>query len=113
MRDLADRILDNGHLTHRAGGAGVRGRSVMVNLAESPLAWLAARGHVSARQGEAGERLRADYEMAGLGPRVTMRWDAARARGGGAVRTRRLIPPSPELPRNDASMQRWPKSGRG
>jgi hypothetical protein len=50
-------------------------RSVTVNLAESPLGWLHARGLVSARQYDAGERLRADWTMAQLGPRVTMRWD--------------------------------------
>lgn len=52
-------------------------RSVTVNLAESPLGWLRARGLVSARQYEAGEKLRADWERAALGPRVTMRWDAS------------------------------------
>lgn len=60
-----------------AGGAGRPARSVTVNMAESPLGWLKARGLVSSRQFDAGERLRADWEMAGLGPRVTMRWDAA------------------------------------
>lgn len=54
-----------------------RARSVTVNLKESPLAWLKARDMVSARQFEAGERLRHDWERAGLGPRVTMAWDAA------------------------------------
>lgn len=73
-----------------AGGRGSRVRSVTVNLAESPLGWLLARGMVSARQFEAGERLRGDWTVAGLGPRVTMRWDAApqsrTARGpGGAM----------------------------
>jgi hypothetical protein len=53
------------------------GRSVTVNLAESPLGWLKARGLVSERQHDAGERLRGDWTIAGLGPRVTMRWDAA------------------------------------
>jgi hypothetical protein len=52
-----------------------------VNLGESPLDWLRARGHVDPRQYEAGERLRADYEMASLGPRVTMRWDPAPRQG--------------------------------
>lgn len=52
-------------------------RSVTVNLMESPLGWLKARGLVSERQFDAGERLRDDWTMAGLGPRVTMRWDAA------------------------------------
>lgn len=67
MRELVERTIEEG------GGR----RRVQVNQAESPMAWLAARGHVSVRQLEAGERLRADYEMAALGPRVTMRWDAA------------------------------------
>src|SRR5687768_12254261 len=31
------------------------GRSVTVNAAESPLGWLRSRGHVSARQYDAGE----------------------------------------------------------
>lgn len=52
-------------------------RSVTVNLAESPLGWLHARSLVSTRQFDAGERLRADWTLAQLGPRVTMRWDAA------------------------------------
>lgn len=60
-------------------------RHVTVNVAESPLAWLAARGHLNDAQLRAGERLRADYERAGLAARVTMRWDAAppgKSRGG-------------------------------
>lgn len=52
--------------------------SVTVNLAESPLTWLHARGHLTDRQFDAGERLRADYERAQLSPSVTMRWDAVR-----------------------------------
>jgi hypothetical protein len=58
-----------------------------VNLAESPLGWLFARGHVSRRQFEAGERLRGDWERGQLGQRVTMAWDSApvsRSRGGAA-----------------------------
>jgi Domain of unknown function (DUF6456) len=54
----------------------VSGWTFVVNVAESPLSWLRARNLVDARQFEAGERLRADYEMASLGPSVTMRWDA-------------------------------------
>lgn len=60
-------------------------RTVTVNLAESPLGWLHARGYLSDRQLLAGEKLRGDYEAAALGPRVTMRWDAApvaKRRGG-------------------------------
>nr|WP_081987860.1 DUF6456 domain-containing protein [Sphingomonas sp. 37zxx] len=49
-------------------------RSVQVNIAESPLSWLRARGLIDERHYAAGERLRGDYETASLGPRVTMRW---------------------------------------
>jgi len=62
-------------------------RSVTVNLTESPLGWLFARGHVSRRQFDAGERLRVDWERGQLAARVTMTWDAApvaRSRGGSA-----------------------------
>lgn len=72
MRNLAERKLDGG-------------RSVTVNLAESPLGWLASRGLATARQVEAGERLRADYETAGLGPRVTMRWSSRVDGAGGGL----------------------------
>jgi hypothetical protein len=63
-------------------------RSVTINAAESPLGWLLARGLVSQRQYDAGERLRSDWERAQLAPRVTMAWDAApvaRGRGGSAT----------------------------
>ena len=62
-------------------------RSVTVNLAESPLGWLYARGHISRRQFDAGEKLRFDWERGQLGGRVTMSWDAApvaRGRSGRA-----------------------------
>ena len=67
------------------GAVGRPGRSVTVNLTESPLGWLYSRGFVSRRQFDAGERLRGDWERAQLAPRVTMAWDAApvsRGRGG-------------------------------
>ena len=79
MRELVERGLDECG-TMRARGT--TRRSVTVNLRESPLGWLAARGLVTPRQLEAGERLRADYERAQLAPSVTMRW-AARVDGGG------------------------------
>ncbi len=61
-----------------AGTRGVRhARSVTVNLAESPLGWLRARGLVSERQFAAGEALRGDWELGSLEPSVTMRWDAS------------------------------------
>lgn len=72
----------------RAPGSGRRAaRSVTVNLAESPLGWLFARGHLDRRQFDAGERLRLDFERAQLSTNVTMAWDAApvaRGRGGAA-----------------------------
>ncbi|MEO5640278.1 MAG: DUF6456 domain-containing protein [Sphingomicrobium sp.] len=64
------------------------GRTVSVNLAESPLGWLFAHGHLSLRHFEAGERLRADWERSALDPRVTMSWDGApiaRGRGDSAA----------------------------
>ena len=54
----------------------VGGRQVTINLAESPLGWLRARGMIDARQFDAGETLRSDYERAALAPQVTMRWTA-------------------------------------
>lgn len=67
----------------RQPGVGPRRRSVTVNLAESPLMWLHAHGHLEERLFDAGERLRADYERAQLAPGVTMRWDPVRIRGSG------------------------------
>mgnify|MGYP000185604498 CR=1 FL=1 len=77
QRRLAERELTEAGPRRRGGARGAR-RSVTVNLAESPLGWLHARGHLSARLFDAGERLRADYERAGLAPSLTMRWDPDR-----------------------------------
>ncbi len=63
----------------RGASGGRLARSVTVNLAESPLGWLLARGLVTQRQFEAGERLRWDWEQAQLEPSITMKWDAAPA----------------------------------
>lgn len=86
-RLLAERTLP---VAEAVGGAVAEpkraaARRVTVNLAESPLGWLKSRGLVDARQYEAGERLRADWEVAGLGPRVTMRWESGSAATGGAL----------------------------
>ncbi len=77
-RLLADRALpQDGEDRHNREPKRTRARSVTVNLSESPLCWLHARGHLSDRQFDAGEKLRADWERANLAPRITMRWDAA------------------------------------
>ncbi|MGN6375336.1 MAG: DUF6456 domain-containing protein [Sphingomonas sp.] len=96
MRQLAERGIDERGVIRDDGGSARRHRSVTVNLAESPLSWLKARGKVDARQVEAGEQLRADYEMAVLGPRVTMRWDAAPG-GRGAGAPERLDPTTAQI----------------
>ncbi len=65
-----DDVADPARPPHRAP------RRVAVNVAESPLAWLASRRMIDARQHAAGERLRRDFEAAELSSRTTMRWDA-------------------------------------
>lgn len=65
------------------GPARKGGRSVTVNLAESPMTWLHARGHLSDVQFAAGECLRRDFERAQLAPGMTMRWDPVRIQGSG------------------------------
>ena len=79
-RHLVERELTSEGPSQRPPRRG--GRSVTVNLAESPLTWLHARGLLSDRQYDAGERLRADWERAQLSQRLTMRWDAVRIKGG-------------------------------
>lgn len=78
MRDLVEQGVEG-------TGTRPRGRTVTVNRRESPLSWLAARGLVTRRQSEAGERLRADYERAQLAASVTMRWEPRVDGGGGAA----------------------------
>ena len=81
QRELVERELtDVG--PKRSGSALGKKRTVTVNLCESPLGWLHARGHLDNRQFDAGERLRADYEAAQLAPSITMRWDPVRVDGG-------------------------------
>ncbi|WP_120717570.1 DUF6456 domain-containing protein [Tsuneonella amylolytica] len=82
MRELVERELTP-EGPRRCGGVGKGGRSVTVNLAGSPIAWLHARGHLDDRLFDAGERLRADYERAQMAPSVTMRWDPVRVRTTG------------------------------
>src|SRR6478672_9084256 len=86
-RLLGELSIEFGIMSEAEGRPGRRMRSVTVNAAESPLGWLFARGMLSRRQYDAGERLRWDWERAQLAPRVTMAWDAApvaRSRGPAA-----------------------------
>ncbi|MDE1915126.1 MAG: hypothetical protein KGJ57_06850 [Sphingomonadales bacterium] len=79
-RELVERNVD-GEGEKRSSTRGPR-RTVTVNLAESPLTWLHARGHLSDRELAAGEQLRRDYEAAQLSPGITMRWEPVRIKGG-------------------------------
>ena len=76
-RLLSERAIERGIASERESSGRRTTRSVTVNAAESPLGWLYARGLVSRRQYDAGERLRCDWERAQLAPRVTMKWDGA------------------------------------
>jgi hypothetical protein len=66
-------------------GTGGQPHLVMVNDAESPLAWLAKRKDksgtalITPQQVAAGERLRADYTYAAMTPRMTARYDPSPA----------------------------------
>ncbi|WP_298398595.1 DUF6456 domain-containing protein [Sphingobium sp.] len=96
------------HVEQMIEGPDGRPQRVMVNLGESPLSWLHARGHLSDRHFVAGDLLRADWEKAGLGARVTMCWDAAPRSGGRRGPERRADPTVAQLSareRFDAAMQ--------
>lgn len=83
-RELVERELTAEGPRRRPAGDGRRAvRTVTVNLAESPLAWLHARGHLSDRLFDAGEALRRDYEAAQLSASITMRWDPVRVKSTG------------------------------
>lgn len=68
---------------------------IRVNVAESPLAWLASRPgpggvpFLSRRELEAGERLREDFERAQMGPRVAQNWDRFLTAGTSGARGNR------------------------
>jgi hypothetical protein len=84
MRELVERELTPEGPRRGRGIKGARpSRTVTVNLAESPLMWLHARGHLSDRLLDAGEKLRADYERSQLSASVTMRWDPVRVKSTG------------------------------
>ena len=82
----------------RKAGIGKSRRSVTVNLAESPIAWLHARGHLDDRLFDAGEALRSDYERAQMAPSLTMRWDPVRLdSGSGGRRDEGLSPTEKQI----------------
>jgi hypothetical protein len=91
-RLLTERSIDDGVAGAAPSPRSRAIRSVTVNAAESPLGWLFARGLVTRRQYEAGERLRGDWERAQLAPRVTMVWDA-----GSVAHGRGASAPEPDL----------------
>ncbi len=58
MHEGSGRLLVEQEIGERSAAGKARpSRSVMINLAESPLGWLKARGHISQRQYDAGEQL--------------------------------------------------------
>jgi hypothetical protein len=84
---------------------------VSVNLTESPLGWLRnrrdtkGRAYLDERHVQAGERLRADFELAALPPKVTAQW------GGQAVsRGKRAHREATMTDRQLAARQRFHKA---
>jgi hypothetical protein len=88
-------------------GGGRGARAVTVNLAESPVSWLHARGHLSDREFAAGEQLRRDFEAAQLAPGISMRWDGVR------VKVALTAACTPANVRSRQSPLRWRGGGRG
>lgn len=87
-RDEGQRFGDQHRLVrHPTRPARRSGAGPVVNEAESPLGWLRSRRDksgeplISEAQYEAGERLRVDFTVGQLSPRVTMSWDACIAPG--------------------------------
>lgn len=96
--ETAEPILDVFRARHLALGrrqvATEHGAAaVTVDQQESPLAWLARRrgrdgcALIEPHQVQAGERLRLDFTVADLMPRVTTNWDNPLSSGGVAVST--------------------------
>lgn len=84
-RQMADLPIGPCGVERHGSGSGKR-RLARVNLDESPLSWLFARDLISARQFDAGEALRRDYEAAAMAPSITMGWErlaTGRVDGGG------------------------------
>jgi hypothetical protein len=72
--------------TRKVAGEDGREVHVAVNLAESPLTLLHRRGLMGDGEFAAGERLRRDFTLAQLGPRLGMDWSAPCCSGRRAVK---------------------------
>ncbi|MDE2184170.1 MAG: hypothetical protein KGJ78_14215 [Alphaproteobacteria bacterium] len=68
-----------------------REHHVVCNVAESPLAWLRHRGQISALECEAGEKLRRDFTIGRLSPRLGVDWSMPLA-GRHLPRSQALLP---------------------
>ena len=108
-RQLVERELTSEGPKRGSGARGKR-RTVTVNLAESPIAWLHARGHLEDRLFDAGEALRRDYEYAQLAPSVTMRWDPVRVKGGP---DKGLLPTERQIAAKDRFDRAMAQAGKG
>jgi hypothetical protein len=99
-------VLDRFRLQHMTPEEAVANSAdgparVTVNIAESPLAWLASRKDrrgrplLSAVQFQAGERLRSDFTLAQMTPRMTSNWEGSpsdrRSGGSPAPMTERIV----------------------
>ena len=90
-RDFLVRETDGFAAQHREmGEAPVDGTRLKVNVGESPLARLQARGLITSTQFAAGEKLRRDFTLAQLTPRMGVNWEApvvsgARGAGGDSI----------------------------
>lgn len=92
----ADAFGDQHRLVRRPERPARRGSNgPVLNEAESPLGWLRSRRDkngeplISEIQYQAGERLRVDFTIAQMSPRVTLSWDACAAPGSNGRSGRR------------------------
>jgi hypothetical protein len=67
-------------------------RSVTVNDGESPLGWLKKRGLIDEVQFDAGERLRRDFTIAQLTPRMGVDWSAPVVLGSRGAKSDSALP---------------------
>lgn len=108
-RQLVEQELTSEGPRREVGARGKR-RSVTVNVGESPVAWLYARGHIDRRLFDAGEALRNDFERAQLSANVTMRWDPVRVKSTG---DRGLSPSEKQIAAKDRFDNALKAAGKG